>query len=39
MRVGSAAFTGFGKKNAASVVISLGLLSLVLWMAHLSTLP
>lgn len=36
MRVGSAAFTGFGKKNAASVVASVGLLALVLWMAHLS---
>ncbi|WP_129645774.1 CHASE3 domain-containing protein [Peristeroidobacter agariperforans] len=36
MRVGSAAFTGFGKRNAASVIASVGLLALVLWMAHLS---
>jgi signal transduction histidine kinase/ActR/RegA family two-component response regulator len=36
MRVGSAAFTGFGRKNAASVIASVGLLALVLWMAHLS---
>lgn len=36
MSVGSAAFTGFGKKNAASFVASVGLLALVLWMASLS---
>jgi signal transduction histidine kinase len=36
MRVGSAAFTGFGNKNAASIAMSVGLLALVLWMAHLS---
>lgn len=36
MRVSPAAFTGFGKKNAASVIASVCLLALVLWMAHLS---
>lgn len=36
MRVWSASLTGFGKKNAASVVVSVALLAVVLWMAHLS---
>ena len=36
MRVSSTAVTGFGKKNAASVIASVGLIALVLWMAHLS---
>lgn len=36
MRVGYAAFEGFGKKNAASVIASVALLAVVLWMAHLS---
>ncbi|HEY5808447.1 MAG TPA: CHASE3 domain-containing protein, partial [Povalibacter sp.] len=36
MRVASASLTGFGKKNAASVIASIVLLAIVLWMAHLS---
>lgn len=36
MSVGSVPFSGFGRKNAASVIVSVGLLALVLWMAHLS---
>lgn len=36
MRVPSASLTGFGKKNAASIIASVVLLAVVLWMAHLS---
>jgi signal transduction histidine kinase/CheY-like chemotaxis protein len=36
MRVGSASLAGFGRKNAASVVASVVLLAVVLWMAQLS---
>lgn len=34
--LGSAALTDFGKRNAASVIASVVLLAVVLWMAHLS---
>ncbi len=36
MRIDSASVTGFGKKNAASVIASVALLAVVLWMARLS---
>lgn len=36
MRIGPSSVTDFGKKNAASVVASVVLLAIVLWMAHLS---
>jgi signal transduction histidine kinase len=36
MRVSSASLSGFGKKNAASVIASVVLLAIVLWTAHLS---
>lgn len=36
MRGGSVSIEGFGKKNAASIVASVALLAVVLWMAHLS---
>lgn len=36
MRIASASLTGFGKKNAASVIASVALLAVVLWMADRS---
>lgn len=36
MSVGSVSIEGFGRKNVASVILSVALLALVLWMAHLS---
>lgn len=36
MRVGPVSLVNFGRKNTASVIVSVALLAVVLWMAHLS---